>query len=475
MKIRESDVLSGLLKNSFYDFVKEFWHVIIEEPPTWNWHIEYFCQELQEVAERVFRRENRPYDLLCNVPPGLTKSTIFSQMYPAWVWTRMPWAQFICVSYAYSLALKDSLKTRDIVESEKYQQTFPGIQLREDANTKGLFVNTKKGYRLSAGVAGAITGQHGHFLLVDDPLNPEQSYSEAELRTVNRWMRTTLPSRRIPKNVAPIILVQQRLHQMDPSGEMLERYEKDKLKHICLPGELTDDVKPPELAKRYVDGLLDPQRLPRDVLEQLKKELGAYGYAGQILQTPVPSEGGMFEPDKINLAREAPVMVRTVRSWDKAATEDAGKFSVGIKMGMDKQNRPWILDIKRGQWSSFKRNKIMQETAEEDGLDVEILIEVEGGSGGKESGEESLRNLAGFRVKLFHPTGDKQARADAFASQVGGGNVFCLDRYWTQDYLEELRFFPFGKFSDQVDGSSAGYNYIARGKLRVGGLWKAKA
>lgn len=471
MSVSENRVLASICRASFFDFLKEFWETIIAEPPVFNWHVEYLCNEMQEVAERVFKGEERPYDLVINIPPGCTKSTITSQMYEAWVWSRMPYAQFICGSYSYSVALKDSLKTRDIVESEKYKTLFPGIDLREDANTKGLFVNTKKGFRLAAGVQGAITGHHGHFLLVDDPLNPEQSYSEAELKMVNRWMRQTLPSRRIPKNVAPIILIQQRLSLADPTGEMLERYRGKKIKHICLPGELTNDVRPKELREKYVDGLLDPKRMSREVLKDLESELGAYGYAAQVLQTPVPLGGGMFEVDKISKMDEAPLMVREVRSWDKAATEGGGKYSAGVRMGVDKKGQYWVLDVERGQWNSTKREETMRAKAERDGIKVTVVLEIEGGSGGKESGEHSVRNLAGYVVNVFHPTGDKPARAYALASQVGAGNVFVLNRAWTEAYLNELRYFPYGKFSDQVDASSAGFNYLARKPRRAGALW----
>lgn len=471
LSVNENQVLASICRDSFYDFLQEFWGTIITDPPVFNWHVKYLCDELQEIAERVFRGEERPYDLVINIPPGSTKSTITSQMFTAWVWTRMPHAQFICASYSYSVAMKDSLKTRDIVESEKYKALFPGIDLREDANTKGLFVNTKRGFRLAAGVQGAITGQHGHFLVVDDPLNPEQSYSEAELKMTNRWMRQTLPSRRIPKDVAPIILIQQRLSLLDPTGEMLERYKGKKIKHICLPGELTDDVKPKELRARYVDGLLDPQRLSRETLQELESELGAYGYAAQVLQTPVPLGGGMFEADKISKMDSAPEMVREVRSWDKAATEGGGKYSSGVKMGVDKKGQYWILDVQRGQWSATKREEKMRATAERDGIKVTVVLEIEGGSGGKESGEHSVRNLAGFVVNVFHPTGDKPARAYALASQVGAGNVFVLNRSWTEAYLNELRYFPYGKYSDQVDASSGAFNHLARKPKRVGALW----
>lgn len=476
MKLKMGSVLRSIVRESFFDFVKEFWGVVSEEPPHWNWHIEYLCSELQREAIRVRERRTREWDWACNIPPGMSKSTIISQMFPAWVWLDMPWAQFLCMSYSFSVAQKDSLKTRDIVTSEKYKQVNPGLELRPDANTKGLFVNSRKGYRMAAGVGGAVTGHHGHFLLVDDPLNPEQSYSEAELRGVNRWMRTTLPTRRLPKDIAPILLIQQRLSQMDPTGEMLERYAGKGLRHICLPGEITEEaiVSPPELRERYVDGLLDPVRLSRDVLAQAEQDLGPYGYAGQILQQPIPLGGGMFETAKINYVQEVPQSITwlgMVRSWDKAGTKDAGAFTAGVKIGLDREKRPWILDVHRGQWAASKREQEIQLVASRDGYSIPVIVEVEGGSGGKESGEHTVSNLVGHTIRLYHPTGDKVARAAPLASQMGVGNVFVLNRHWTKDFVEELKHFPFGKYKDQVDAASGGFNFITRKKKKVGALW----
>ena len=466
VSVSEDELLASIVRDSFYDFVREFWSVIIQEPPILNWHIEMLCQELQEIAEKVFRGEEKEYDLVINVPPGSTKSTVCSQMFPAWCWTRLESAKFICASYAYSISLKDSLKTRDIVECELYQRLF-GIHLREDQNTKGLFANNKMGFRLSTSIGGAVTGYHGHFLIIDDPLDPESSYSDADLRTVNRWMETTISSRKVDKRVTPTILIQQRLHQADPSGEMLNKGEG--IKHICLPGELTLGVSPRSLASFYQDGLLDPVRMPRDVLDKMRRELGAYGYAAQVLQDPVPLGGGMFETGKITLYDYLPVkIVRKVRSWDKAGTKDGGAYSVGVLMGVDSNGGFWVLDVVRGQWSSIEREEKILQTAETDG-EVEVLVEIEGGSGGKESGESTVRNLAGHRITTYHPTGDKEARAYPFSSQVGGGNVNCLRRHWTNPFLEELRFFPRSKYKDQVDAASAAFNRLAKKKKKIGG------
>src|SRR6266545_1902757 len=152
MLLSEHDVLASIVRESFFEFLKEFWDTIVSEKLIPNWHLEVLCDEAQAVMERVFRNQPKLYDLVVNVSPGSTKSTIFTQALPAWAWTRMPSCRIIAGSYAHQVALKDSLKTRDIVQSEKYQAAFPGIDLREDENTKGLFTNTQMGSRLSVSV-----------------------------------------------------------------------------------------------------------------------------------------------------------------------------------------------------------------------------------------------------------------------------------------------------------------------------------
>lgn len=474
MRFDSHQLVASITKESFFEFLKEFWSTIIPESFVSNWHIEFLCNELQIVAERVFRGERKLYDLVVNVPPASTKSTVVSQMFPAWCWTRMPTARFVCASYAEVLAFRDAIKTRDIIQSEKYQKCFPGTGLRQDQNTKGLFVNTSKGDRFSTGVGGTITGFHGHFQIVDDPLNPEEACSEVQLKTVNRWMSTTLPSRTVNREVTPLILVQQRLHQNDPSGNLIDEHAAT-IRHICLPGELTADVSPPEIASKYVDGLLDPHRLPRHALDEWRLRLGEYGYASQILQTPVPLGGGMIKTGCLQMRQDVERrLIRVVRSWDKAGTESGGCWSAGVKLGIDNKGFYWIIDVVRGQWGATKREEMIKTVAEDDGHDVEIVLEIEGGSGGKESGEATVRNLAGYSIHTYHPTGDKEARAYPFANQVGSNNVYCLIRPWNKDYIEELKFFPHARYSDQVDATSGGFNRLTRRKVKIGAMGGGK-
>lgn len=490
LDINEDELAASLCRDSFFDFVKEFWDVIIPDDFVCNWHIPYLCNELQQVAERVFRGERKEYDLVINIPPGTTKSTICSVMFPAWVWTRMPHAKIIGASYSLIPVASDlSRKNRDIVASEKYKRFFSidgvdgeggSLDLREDQKTKHYFINSKQGMRYAVGVSGSVTGMHGHFLIVDDPIDPIGARSEAEIRSTNTWLFETLYNRKTNKMVTPVILIMQRLHVEDPTAAMLERL-KGKVKYICLPAEWSADINPPELMEHYKqsNGLLDPIRLNREVLEG-EKMTGQYYYAGQFMQSPIPESGGMFDTKKLNFASLNPNVriVRKVRFWDKAATPDDGCYTVGVLMGEEKRDNGshyWVMDVVRGQWRSDIREQIIRQTAEKDGLGVEIWIEQEPGSGGKESAENTIRNLAGFRVKAEKPTGDKVERADPFSAQVNGGNVTINLAGWNKDYVDEMKFFgPTCKYKDQIDASSGAFNKLFKRRKILGAAFSKR-
>ena len=346
------------------------------------------------------------------------------------------------------------------------------VRLRDDQQTKSNFATTKGGARFSVGVGGSITGKHGHFIFIDDPMNPEEAVSEVELKASNRWMNETIPTRMVDKRVTPIILIMQRLHQDDPTANMLEKAELggDAVKHICLPAEESDKIKPVFLHKYYKAGLLDPIRLPRSVLKRNAIALGDYGYAGQFDQHPVPLGGGTFKFERVHIDADVPTRwAQIVRYWDNAATQDGGAFTVGLKMAVDMKGRIWILNCRRGQWDTDKREAVKLSTAQADGFNVQIGIEQEGGSAGKDSIRAAVRNLRGFVVIADKPTGDKEVRAVPFSVQVNEGNVYMVPAPWNDAYLSEMEYFPHSKYKDQIDASSGAFKLLTRPVIQVRG------
>lgn len=707
------------------------------------------------------RREANPFDLIINVPPGTSKSSICSVMFPVWCWTKWPWMRFLTFSYNQQVAIKSADASKKVIESRQFRMVYPDIRLRKgkegvtdyEISTLGPhgWVPTGGG-RFSSSVGGSGTAFHGDILIPDDPLNAEQSFSPQELMVTNRWVDQTLPTRKTNKEVSATIWIQQRLHEIDPSGHLLAKMKAGKLriKHICLPADIstTDGdgnvmyarlVSPPELKAHYIDGLLDPVRLPRHVINDLEAQLGQYGAAAQLGQNPSPPSGGMFKTDRFIVVDRMPPdvsIIRTVRFWDKAClvagtviatargpvcieqikegdlvltrmgyrrvrkawlskytneltsvifsngavltgTPDhpvysdcsnwpgladltecdtmiglkegiwegqgitmqtlsssmaagmsgsqeadistamilrrggidhstgisgnfitapyplaiisttrtrtgttttyrilnvsplrstglftrmisrlrllwqtrliglrhlklfwqecksprstivrivAGSFlrrvsrqniappvrehvtesqtgipaydlmvegrpeffangilvhnstdptkeknqepayTVGTKMSLLVNGKYIVSDVVRGRWMAEDREDMILAVAQADGHEVEIWTEQEPGSGGKESAEATVRNLAGFSIRAERPVGNKVARADTFSVQVNRYNVMLLQAAWNQEFKSEYSYFPNSKFKDQVDSGAGAFTKLAQRK-----------
>ena len=414
----------------------------------------------------MFRREKKEYDLIINIPPSMSKTSILNIYFPLWCWVNDYTIPFISVSYSYQLSINISEKCRDVLRSDLFQKYFYDIKVKEDSDTKQLFKVVKDnkvgGFRYATSVGGTISGFHGHFLLLDDPLNAVDALSDVKIKNVNEWIDNVIYSRKVDNDVSVVILIMQRLHENDVTGYLLEKNKN--IKHICLPALQSEKISPPELKNFYIDGMLDSKRLSKDILEQKRIEMGDYAFAMQYLQEIVPKSGSFFDVSKLLIVNsiDEKEVVRKVRYWDKAGTHQAGCYTVGVKMALLKNKKYVIMDVVRGQWEAGEREKIIKSVADLDGRDVSIIVEQEPGSGGKESAEATIRNLAGYRCYADRPTGDKILRADTFAVQLNAGNVAMLRADWNSEYKRELEFFPYGKYKDQVDASTGAFNILLK-------------
>lgn len=479
--VKPQFIIAEKCRRSFYFFVQTFWHVVSSDKPHYNWHIKYLCDSLQKIGERVGKKQKKKYDLLINQPPGTTKTIVCTIMFPVWCWTNWHWIKFLTLSYSQSLSIDHSEKSRDILRSNEFELFFPELSIKADKDLKQNYqivrktydpkqdklVNVLGGNRFTSSVGGTMTGQHGDILIVDDPLDPKRAASKQELKATNEWLQSTLTTRKTDKDRSVQILVMQRLAQKDPSGVLLAKKKegKKRVRHICLPAEINEHIRPvPEkLAENYQNGLLDQKRLSKEVLIEMEADLGQYGYAGQMQQSPIPVAGGMFKVANFHMIDTMPEpskIVRTVRYWDKAASQGEGCYTASIKMSLLQNGMLLISSIIRKQLSTEEREDLILTTAQADGKDVEIWIEQEPGSGGKDSAKQTVKMLAGFVVRVDRPTGNKAFRADPFSVQVNRGNVYLLQSEAVEDYKEELKHFPKGQYKDQVDASSGAFSAL---------------
>ena len=311
-------------------------------------------------------------------------STLFSIMFPAWAWSRMPSCRFITASFNNDLSEGFARKSKLVFRSDRYRKCFHTFKFFPDR--AGFYRNQFGGERMAFTTGTSPTGQHAHFVLTDDPIDPINQDRASAIANINTWMHRVVRTRAVNAAVTPFVLVMQRLSVDDPTGEWLERASKGgtPVKHICLPASIESGqtVKPPGLKKFYKNNLFDPVRLPYRVLQDRKNELGDFDYKAQFDQNPLPREGLMFKVQKLhikNIDELDPIRSR-VRYWDKAISTNINAcFTVGVLMGRTAAGKFVIMDVRRGQWDAATREQMILDTAKADGYDVVIGIEQEPG------------------------------------------------------------------------------------------------
>lgn len=182
----------------------------------------------------------------------------------------------------------------------------------------------------------------------------------------------------------------------------------------------------------------------------------------------IGSIGDLFPRDKAVVVDAAPANVAVpVRYWDKAGSErEQGDFAVGSLIARV-DHLTYVLDVVRGKWNPFARNKVIADTAAMDRLrfhgKMQLWIEQEPGNGGKESAMISAKELAAFAPRFEVPSRDKVTRSQNFAAQWCAGNVRLVRGAWNSAYIDELAAFPNGLHDDQVDASSGAFNKLLTG------------
>lgn len=246
-----------------------------------------------------------------------------------------------------------------------------------------------------------------------------------------------------------------------------------------------------ELAEQYPeqvapDGIFDdPDLVPVKSLTFIPAKLSDNqilmkvdpGYRANLLAMPLvererlldgnwkvkPSAGKILNRSWFQIVEESPHDCLWIRYWDKAGTQDGGCNSAGVRMGYSETTKLfYISSCIAGQWSAHNRELVIRQTAELDGTDVEIWIEQEPGSGGKESAENTVISLPGFTVRPDRVTGDKIRRAYPLSSMSEARNVKLVRGPWTEEWLDEAhRFEPESTMKDRIDATAGAYNKLA--------------
>lgn len=475
-------------RRSLHAFVKLYWSVIESAPFVDNWHIHAVCEHLEAVTRGQIN------NLLINIPPGCAKSLLVSVFWPAWEWATNGNHKYFGASYSEPLAIRDAMRCRDIITSERYQRAYPHIQIRRDANGKEHYKLTIGGERIATSVGGRGTGLHPTRKIVDDPHTVNEAESEAKREEAVNWFKTTLPSRGLGLGAATVV-VMQRLHQKDVAGAIIESEDYKNWEHLVLPME----HEPQRICKfstlgfkdqRKTEGeLLWPALFDRKKVETLKISLGDYGSSGQLQQRPSPAGGGILRPEHLKLwpaKDDLPDLLFIVQSYDTAYTDKTQNDpTANTTWGIFQQGKKRCALLLES-WAEFLtypklRQRLLDDWKAEYGgiqgnpmhpsrrADV-VLIEEKG------SGQSVRQDLQAANVPVhgYNPgRADKTARAHMTAPLLETGCFYVLESKkdpgqpirWARPLLKQMEEFPNGEHDDLVDTLTQGAIYLRDANL----------
>lgn len=431
-----------------------------------NWHIDMMCEALERVAQREITR------LIINLPPRNLKSHTISVAFPAWYLGHHPSRQVICASYGQDLASKFARDTRTLMDSEFYRSMFS----TRISNRKAVddFETTEHGIRMATSVGGVVTGRGADLIIIDDPLKPDEALSGPRRKAVNEWYDNTLLSRLNDKAKGAIILVQQRLHQDDLVGHVLEQSDWHVLNFPAIAEHDETHIITSILGSRIVTRrqgeALHPERESLETLTSIRRSMGEYNFSSQYQQNPISKDGAMVKRSWLQFYSkdQLPKFITIVQSWDTAnKTSELNDFSVCTTWGV-KDQKFYLLDVyrKRLDFPELRRAVIDQKQRHKAST---IVIE------DRASGTQLIQDLrsSGIFAKAYAPPSgtDKVMRLHSQTVLFENGQVLLpRDAPWLNDYINELIGFPGAKFDDQVDSTTQALEFM-RGPAMILDTW----
>jgi len=444
--MNELKTIGNYLKSDYYSFFRIFWRKCSLDELILSNHIELICNELNSLGNHIINRTYCGYDwLIINVPPGSSKSTIASILFPTWLLANDPSLFIINTSYSDSLATGFVRKSRDILTCTEFSNLFGAVEL---AKNNENFIETKQGGgRFASSTGGTLTGKHANVLIVDDPLSVEDSYSKTKRDRANRYITETLITRKRDKSNTPTIMIMQRLHEEDPTGYLLAKGLK--VKYINLPAEQDGNETHPEM---YTDGLLDPIRMSADILQTFKTTLGSFGYAGQFQQSPFPEGGGLVKREWFNIIDQVPEGITWDLFIDGAYTDKTKNDPTGLLVVGKKDNNIYVRNCHHAHKELPQLISFLPEYAALNGMNHLSRTYVEPKASGH-SLEQYLRQSNLNPVLISNPliSQGKTARLNEATPSMESGKWHVLRGAWNDEFFGQLCGFPNAKHDEAVD------------------------
>ena len=405
--------------------------------------------EIAKTLHKVHKGEiNR---LIINIPPRYGKTELAVKCFIAWSLAKNPQCKFIHLSYSDSLALDNSSQTKEYIESDSFQHLWQ-MNLKKDAQSKSKWFNDFGGGVYATSSGGAITGfgagvseskEFSGAIIIDDPLKPDDAFSEVKRKAINDRYNNTIRSR-VNSRETPIIVIMQRLHEDDMSGYLLDGGSGEEWHHLCLPA---------------LDENNEPLWSDKHTFEELEsiRQSDRYTFAGQYMQKPAPDEGGEWKKEWFNIVNQnaIPSGIEWNMYIDGAYTKETSNDPTGIQIAGRLNNQLYVLTsidkyLEMPELIRFIPNFITS-------LGIQIkMVYVEPKASGKSIVQllknQTNINVAEIKSKLTSVS--KIERARTVSPFIEGGKINLVDGKWIDNYLSQIAMFPNAKHDEHIDLTS---------------------
>lgn len=450
-----------------------------------NWHHRKIADTLMNVVKGHYNGKI----LIINVPPGSSKTEMAFISFVPWCLALNPRCRFMHLSYSDRLVELNSMKAKDIVMSEEFQRMWP-LEMKSDTKSKKLWQvlhENKDGDKRGGGevmastLSGMVTGfRAGHMeagftgaIIIDDPLKVKDSYSTVARMNANELIKSTVKSRRANPDV-PIIMIMQRLHEVDPTGAAL-------CGDYGLPVEL---VKIPAIIEE--DGVEKSYWEYKEPIKELQKarDIDPYVFYGQYMQEPAPIGNGEFKKEGVQFfnpehkdfsCREMNLYIM----YDPANTKkDNADWTAIVVIGLAPDKNYYILDLVRDRLNPTERvNKLInmhKKWNRRGGKPPTVCIEQYGMMTDSFYIQE-VQNQINYRFPTVEVAGKlkKEDRIRRMVPDWDNNRIYLPDKILYNDYKNEVRelvgeliedelmLFPVGKNDDMIDAMSRIYDVNA--------------
>jgi predicted phage terminase large subunit-like protein len=447
-------------RRTLADFTRYFWAQIEPAELEWLPYLDVLCLHLEAVFYGAIR------NLLINIPPRSLKSTIASVMFPAWAWLHKPTLRFLTGSYDGDLSLRDSVRTRRIIESPEYRAMLvrDPWSMTTDQNVKSRYENSRNGGRTAISVGGRLTGFGGDIRIIDDA-HPIDDWRKPDAITETvAWYKDTFSSRKNDLAKSATIVLGQRVAEGDLSAYVLEQ----GFEHVCIPAVAEPDYP---FARETSLGWRDDRapgerlspRLTNEVITEIKT-LGERHWETVWQQRPTRLGGSIVRADWIKFWRNMPATFDSIilsadlnfggSPKEQHARVDDRSFTVFSIFGFVGR-KAYLLDEVRGQWEFAHALEAFVEFCRRWPDARPKYIE------DKASGPalESLVKRAIDDIEMVDPKawGGKVERLYACQAYIQAGNLYvphpdtCAWVGGEDGWLAEVTRFPNRKHNDRVD------------------------